>query len=153
MSHQDCRCHRRGNPAERDGQSDGAGIIRGAEAKETKKQNIFPEKQGKYGGEFKMMTFGALLGSLELGMIYAVLALGVFLILSNLKHARSDGGRFHRHRHGNLGSHLQEAGIRFLRFGAFAGGCLAGLLTGLLHTRLKIQAILAGILVMMAPIR
>ena len=34
--------------------------------------------------------------------------------------------------------------------GAFAGGCLAGLLTGLLHTRLKIQAILAGILVMMA---
>ena len=26
-----------------------------------------------------MMTFGALLGSLDLGMIYAVLALGVFL--------------------------------------------------------------------------
>ena len=34
--------------------------------------------------------------------------------------------------------------------GAFAGGALAGLATGLLHTKLKIQAILAGILVMMA---
>ena len=31
-----------------------------------------------------MMTFGALLGSLELGMIYAVLALGVFLSFRTL---------------------------------------------------------------------
>ena len=31
-----------------------------------------------------MMTFGALLGSLELGMIYAILALGVFLSFRTL---------------------------------------------------------------------
>ena len=45
--HQDRRRHRRGNPAERDGQSDGAGIIRGAEAKKQKEAEHFPGETGE----------------------------------------------------------------------------------------------------------
>ena len=98
-----------------------------------------------------MMTFGALLGSLELGMIYAVLALGVFLSFRtlNMPDLTVDGSIVT----GMAISAVICAGgghPLLALLGAFAGGCLAGLLTGLLHTRLKIQAILAGILVMMA---
>lgn len=65
-----------------------------------------------------MMTFGALLGSLELGMIYAVLALGVFLSFRtlNMPDLTVDGSIVTRH--GNLGSHLRRrrasASWRFL---------------------------------------
>ena len=98
-----------------------------------------------------MMTFGALLGSLELGMIYAVLALGVFLSFRtlNLPDLTVDGSIVT----GMAVSAIICAGggNAFAALaGAFAGGALAGLATGLLHTKLKIQAILAGILVMMA---
>ena len=98
-----------------------------------------------------MMTFGALLGSLELGMIYAVLALGVFLSFRtlNMPDLTVDGSIVT----GMAISAVICAGgghPLLALLGAFAGGCLAGLLTGLLHTKLKIQAILAGILVMMA---
>ena len=97
------------------------------------------------------MTFGALLGSLELGMIYAVLALGVFLSFRtlNMPDLTVDGSIVT----GMAISAVICAGgghPLLALLGAFAGGCLAGLLTGLLHTKLKIQAILAGILVMMA---
>ena len=96
-----------------------------------------------------MMTFGALLGSLELGMIYAVLALGVFLSFRtlNMPDLTVDGSIVT----GMAISAVICAGgghPLLALLGAFAGGCLAGLLTGLLHTKLKIQAILAGILVM-----
>ena len=98
-----------------------------------------------------MMTFGALLGSLELGMIYAVLALGVFLSFRtlNMPDLTEDGSIVT----GMAVSAIICAGggNAFAALaGAFAGGALAGLATGLLHTKLKIQAILAGILVMMA---
>ena len=98
-----------------------------------------------------MMTFGALLGSLELGMIYAVLALGVFLSFRtlNMPDLTVDGSIVT----GMAVSAIICAGggNAFAALaGAFAGGALAGLATGLLHTKLKIQAILAGILVMMA---
>ena len=94
-----------------------------------------------------MMTFGALLGSLELGMIYAVLALGVFLSFRtlNMPDLTVDGSIVT----GMAISAVICAGgghPLLALLGAFAGGCL----TGLLHTKLKIQAILAGILVMMA---
>lgn len=97
------------------------------------------------------MTFGALLGSLELGMIYAVLALGVFLSFRtlNMPDLTVDGSIVT----GMAVSAIICAGggNAFAALaGAFAGGALAGLATGLLHTKLKIQAILAGILVMMA---
>lgn len=98
-----------------------------------------------------MMTFGALLGSLELGMIYAVLALGVFLSFRtlNMPDLTVDGSIVT----GMAVSAIICAGggNAFVALaGAFAGGALAGLATGLLHTKLKIQAILAGILIMMA---
>lgn len=98
-----------------------------------------------------MMTFGALLGSLELGMIYAVLALGVFLSFRtlNMPDLTVDGSIVT----GMAVSAIICAGggNAFAALaGAFIGGALAGLATGLLHTKLKIQAILAGILVMMA---
>lgn len=97
------------------------------------------------------MTFGALLGSLELGMIYAVLALGVFLSFRtlNMPDLTVDGSIVT----GMAVSAVICAGggNAFAALaGAFIGGALAGLATGLLHTKLKIQAILAGILVMMA---
>ena len=98
-----------------------------------------------------MMTFGALLGSLELGMIYAVLALGVFLSFRtlNMPDLTVDGSIVT----GMAVSAIICAGggnALAALAGAFAGGALAGMATGLLHTKLKIQAILAGILVMMA---
>ena len=98
-----------------------------------------------------MMTFGALLGSLELGMIYAVLALGVFLSFRtlNMPDLTVDGSIVT----GMAVSAVICAGggNAFAALaGAFIGGALAGMATGLLHTKLKIQAILAGILIMMA---
>ena len=98
-----------------------------------------------------MMTFGALLGSLELGMIYAILALGVFLSFRtlNMPDLTVDGSIVT----GMAVSAVicASGGNPFIALiGAFIGGAAAGLATGILHTRLKIQAILAGILIMMA---
>ncbi len=98
-----------------------------------------------------MMTFGALLGSVELGMIYAILALGVFLSFRtlNMPDLTVDGSIVT----GMAASAVVCAGGGNPFCGliaAFIAGAIAGLATGLLHTKLKIQAILAGILVMMA---
>lgn len=98
-----------------------------------------------------MMTATALLGSVELGMIYAVLALGVFLSFRtlNMPDLTVDG---------SIVTGMAVSAVIcarggnpiFALIGAFIGGAAAGLLTGILHTKLKIQAILAGILVMLA---
>ncbi len=98
-----------------------------------------------------MMTFGALLGSVELGMIYAILALGVFLSFRtlNMPDLTVDGSIVT----GMAASAVVCAGGGnpfCALIAAFIAGAIAGLATGLLHTKLKIQAILAGILVMMA---
>ena len=98
-----------------------------------------------------IMTFAAFLGSLELGMVYAVLALGVFLSFRtlNMPDLTVDGSIVT----GMAISAVICAGGAnpFLALiGAALGGAAAGLVTGLLHTKLKIQAILAGILVMLA---
>lgn len=98
-----------------------------------------------------IMTFAAFLGSLELGMVYAVLALGVFLSFRtlNMPDLTVDGSIV-------TGMAISAVicaggGNPFLALiGAALGGAAAGLVTGLLHTKLKIQAILAGILVMLA---
>ncbi|MGN1413320.1 MAG: ABC transporter permease [Anaerovoracaceae bacterium] len=98
-----------------------------------------------------IMTFAAFLGSLELGMIYAVLALGVFLSFRtlNMPDLTVDGSIV-------TGMAISAVicsgeGNPFLALiGAALGGAAAGLVTGFLHTKLKIQAILAGILVMLA---
>ena len=98
-----------------------------------------------------MMTFGALLGSLELGMIYAILALGVFISFRtlNMPDLTVDGSIVTGMA---ISAVMCSAGGNPVvsLVGAFIGGGIAGLVTGLLHTKLKIQAILAGILVMLA---
>ena len=98
-----------------------------------------------------MMTVTALLGAIELGMIYAVLALGVFISFRtlNMPDLTVDG---------SIVTGMAVSAIICTKIGhpllaligAFVGGALAGLITGVLHTKLRIQAILAGILVMLA---
>ena len=83
-----------------------------------------------------MMTFGALLGSLELGMIYAVLALGVFLSFRtlNMPDLTVDGSIVT----GMAISAVICAGgghPLLALLGAFVGGCLAGLLTPAYQTQ------------------
>ncbi len=95
------------------------------------------------------MNVQVLFGSIELGMIYAIMALGVFISFRtlNMPDLTVDGSFV-------LGAavsavmctsgHPQAAlGIAFL------AGCIAGSCTALLHTKLKIQPLLAGILVML----
>lgn len=93
------------------------------------------------------MGTGLLLTSVEQGLIYAILAIGVFLTYKILDIADlSVEGSF------PLGAFV------FARFAlmnlhpaigiaaAFTGGCLAGLLTALLFIKLKIKPLLSGIL-------
>lgn len=93
------------------------------------------------------MGTGLLLTSLQQGLIYAILAMGVFMTYKILDIADlSVEGSF------PLGAFL------FAKFAlynlspavgitvAFVGGCLAGLLTALLFIKLKIKPLLSGIL-------
>ena len=98
-----------------------------------------------------MMTMTALLGAIELGTIYAILALGVFISFRtlNMPDLTVDGSIVTGMATSAV---LCVAGVNpyVALVGAFAAGACAGILTGFLHTKLKIQAILAGILVMLA---
>lgn len=95
------------------------------------------------------MTLTAFQGSLELGIIYAILALGVFLSFRslNMPDLTVDSGF-------TLGAAVSiitsVSGHPFLGLLlAFIAGCGAGCVTALLHTKLKIQPLLAGILTML----
>lgn len=94
------------------------------------------------------MNLAALQGSLELGLIYGFMALGVFVSfrILNVPDLTVDGSF-------TLGAAcsamLTLAGHPFL--GLLAGtlaGAMAGLVTAFLQTKMKIQPILAGILTM-----
>ena len=96
------------------------------------------------------MSIMALQGSLELGIIYAFMALGVFLSFRTLDmpDMTVDGSFvtgaalsviFSLNGHPFLGLLM-----------AFIGGMLGGCITAFLHTKLKIQPLLAGILTMLA---
>lgn len=96
------------------------------------------------------MTFMALQGSFELGIIYAIMALGVFISFRtlNMPDLSVDGSFV-------LGAAvsvvMSSGGQPFLGLGiAFLAGCGAGSITAILHTKLKIQPLLAGILTMLA---
>ncbi|SDG36857.1 ABC transporter permease [Desulfosporosinus hippei] len=96
------------------------------------------------------MSVMVLMGSLELGLIYAVMALGVFISFRtlNMPDLSVDGSFV-------LGAAVSVVlslnGHPFLGLGAaFIAGCGAGAITALLHTKLKIQPLLAGILTMLA---
>ena len=97
-----------------------------------------------------MMNLATFLSSIELGVIYAIMALGVFLSFRtlNMPDLTVDGSFV-------LGAAVSAmfctagrplAGIAL----ALAAGALAGIVTALLHTKLRIQPILAGILSMLA---
>ncbi len=95
------------------------------------------------------MTLAAFQGSMELGIIYAIMALGVFISFRtlNMPDLTVDGSFV-------LGAAISATfcsnGQPLLGVGlAFVAGCLAGSVTALLHTKLKIQPLLAGILVML----
>lgn len=96
------------------------------------------------------MSFMVFQGSLELGIIYAIMALGVFISFRtlNIPDLTVDGSFV-------LGAAISAvmctgntpfAGLLL----AFVAGCGAGCITALLHTKLKIQPLLAGILTMLA---
>lgn len=97
-----------------------------------------------------MITVDALIGSIELGMIYAVLALGVFLSFRTLNtpDLTVDGSIVTG---AAASAMLCSMGISpvLALIAAFAGGACAGAVTALLNTKLKIQPLLAGILVML----
>jgi len=96
------------------------------------------------------MTIDAILGSVELGLIYSILALGVFLSFRTLNtpDLTVDGSIVT----GMAASAMvcSAGGNPCLALlAAFLVGCLAGSVTALLNTKLGIQPLLAGILVML----
>ncbi|QAT43931.1 ABC transporter permease [Aminipila luticellarii] len=97
-----------------------------------------------------LLTYTAFIGSLEQGMIYAILSLGVFLSFRTLNtpDLTVDGSVVT----GAAASAVvcSMGGNPFVGLlSAFVCGCGAGAVTALLNTKLKIQALLAGILVML----
>ena len=96
------------------------------------------------------MNLAAFLSSVELGVIYAIMALGVFLSFRtlNMPDLTVDGsfvlGAAFSAVLCTAGHPLAGAAL------ALAAGALAGCVTALLHTKLKIQPILSGILTMLA---
>ncbi len=97
-----------------------------------------------------LLNFVAVMGSLEQGMIYAVLALGVFLSFRTLNtpDLTVDGSVVTGAAASAVVCSLGYHPILGLLL-AFVCGCIAGAVTALLNTKLKIQALLAGILVML----
>lgn len=98
-----------------------------------------------------MSLVATLQGSLELGIIYAIMALGVFISFRtlNIPDLTVDNSF-------TLGAAVSAVlttsfsqpyiGLAL----AFLAGCIAGTLTALLTTKLKIQPLLSGILMMLA---
>lgn len=97
-----------------------------------------------------MITIDALIGSIELGMIYSILALGVFLSFRTLNtpDLTVDGSIVTGAAASAMLCTLDVHPVIGL-IAAFLGGACAGAVTALLNTKLKIQPLLAGILVML----
>lgn len=97
-----------------------------------------------------MITYAALLGAVELGMIYAILALGVFLSFRTLNtpDLTVDGSIVTGAAASAMICSLGGNPVLALAV-SFVLGSLAGVITALLNTKLKIQSLLAGILVML----
>ena len=97
------------------------------------------------------MTLIAFLGSLEIGLIFALVALGVYISfrIINFPDLTVDGSF---PLGGAVAATLLAGGWNpfVATVVAFAAGAFAGLITGWLHVKLKIMQLLAGILVMIA---
>ena len=94
------------------------------------------------------MTLSTLLGSIELGLIFAILSLGLFIAfrILDLPDLTVDGSFVTGLAYSAVWS-VAENPLMGIVTGAI-GGMFAGIVTGILHTKLKIHAILAGILTM-----
>lgn len=97
----------------------------------------------------QLISWATLQGSLELGIIYAIMALGVFISFRtlNIPDLTVDGSF-------TLGAAVSAVlvGLSQPFTGlamAFLAGCVAGMVTALLTTKLKIQPLLSGILMML----
>lgn len=93
----------------------------------------------------------ALMGSFESGIIFALMALGVYLTFRILSFPDlTVDGSFTTG--GAVAAAMIVAGYHPLlaTFSAVIAGCLAGMVTGLLHTKGKINPLLSGILSMIA---
>lgn len=93
----------------------------------------------------------ALEGAVELGLLYALMALGVYITFRILEFPDlTVDGSFTTG--GAIAALLITGGSSpwLASAVAFAGGLVAGLLTGLLHTKGKINGLLSGILMMIA---
>lgn len=90
-------------------------------------------------------------GTLDQGLIYAIMALGVFLTyrILNFPDLTVDGSFVTG---AGTAAVLITNGVNsyLATLIAFAAGCLAGLITAVLHTKAKIDALLASILTMIA---
>lgn len=96
------------------------------------------------------MTLAALMGSIELGLIYGVMALGVFLSFRTLNtpDLTVDGSMVTGMASSAVMCSMGYHPVLGLLL-SFVTGCLAGSVTALLNTKLKIQPLLSGILVML----
>ena len=96
------------------------------------------------------MALSVFLGSLELGLIFAILSLGLFVVfrILDLPDLTVDGSFVTGLAYTAVWSKAQNPllGIVF----AMLAGAVSGIVTGILHTKLKIHAILSGILTMTA---
>lgn len=93
----------------------------------------------------------ALLGALESGLIYALMALGVYITFRILDFPDlTVDGSFTTG--GAIAAVMITGGVSpwAATLTALAGGMLAGALTGILHTKGKINGLLSGILMMIA---
>jgi len=96
------------------------------------------------------MSILAFQGSIELGIIYAIMALGVFLSFRtlNMPDMTVDGSFVSG---AAVSVIMSMNGHPYLGLGlAFIAGCGGGCIMAFLHTKLKIQPLLAGILSMLA---
>ncbi|WP_274362370.1 ABC transporter permease [Paenibacillus thermotolerans] len=93
----------------------------------------------------------ALIGSVELGLLYAVMALGVYLTFRILDFPDlTVDGSFTTGAGIAAGMIVSGTSPWIATICAFFGGLAAGAVTGLLHTKGKINALLSGILMMIA---
>lgn len=93
----------------------------------------------------------ALEGAVELGLLYALMALGVYMTFRILEFPDlTVDGSFTTG--GAIAAVMITGGFSpwLATAAAFAGGWVAGMITGLLHTKGKINGLLSGILMMIA---
>ena len=94
------------------------------------------------------MTLSTLLGSIELGLIFAILSLGLFITfrILDLPDLTVDGSFVTGLAYSAVWAVAKNTLMGIIM--GVLGGMFAGIVTGILNTKLKIHAILAGILTM-----